>query len=76
MVLGSELRLLGAISLVSCPEPLVFLQTHRDRLAVAGGPGSGGIQSSGGGIKMLLDGLVRHGGSFKIIVKNCCDWML
>ena len=70
LVLGSELRLLGAVSLVNCPEPLVFLQTHRDRLAVAGGPDCGGIQSSGDGIEMLLDGLVRRDGSFEMIVNN------
>ena len=52
-----------------------MLHTLLNYLAVAGGPSYGGIQNSGDGIEMLLDGLVRHGGSFKMIVKNCCVWM-
>lgn len=50
-----------------------MVHTCLNCLAVAGGPGCGGVQSSGDGIEMLLDGLVRHGGSVKMIVKNCCD---
>lgn len=46
------------------------LSLKRKEDLLSPGPDCGGIQSSGDGIEMLLDGLVRHDGSFEMIVNN------